>query len=98
MMKEKIGYVYILTNIKNTVLYTGVTSNLVKRVYEHRNKLVDGFTKKYRLYKLVYFEICDDIVNAIAREKQIKGYLRNKKIELIEKDSPDWKDLYESIV
>lgn len=97
-MAEKEGYVYILTNIHNKVLYTGVTSDLVKRVYEHKNKLVDGFTKKYNLHKLVYFEIFDDMMSAITREKQIKGWLRSKKIALIESKNPEWKDLYEELV
>ncbi|MBI2406004.1 MAG: GIY-YIG nuclease family protein [Candidatus Harrisonbacteria bacterium] len=84
-MKTKGGYVYIMTNKTNSVLYTGVTSNLEKRTYEHKNRLVDGFTtKKYNLNKLVYFEIFDSIQDAIAREKQIKGGSRRKKIALIE--------------
>jgi len=97
-MSEKKKFVYILTNIKNTVLYTGVTSNLVNRVYEHKNKEVPGFTEKYNLHKLIYYEIYEDMINAIIREKQIKGWLRSKKISLIEKDNPDWKDLYNSII
>jgi putative endonuclease len=97
-MAEKQGYVYILTNVHNKVLYTGVTSDLVKRVYEHKNKLVDGFTKKYNVHKLVHFEVSDDMMSAITREKQIKGWLRSKKIALIETKNPEWKDLYEGIV
>jgi len=97
-MREKQGYVYILTNVHNKVLYTGVTSDLVKRIYEHKNKMVDGFTKKYNVHKLVHFEVSDDMMTAIEREKQIKGWLRKKKIALIEKDNPEWKDLYESII
>ncbi len=97
-MIEKNGYVYILTNVHNKVLYTGVTSDLVKRVYEHRNKLVEGFTKKYNVHKLVYYEIFDDIMSAITREKQIKGWLRSKKITLIESKNQEWKDLYEELV
>ncbi|MHB8154619.1 MAG: GIY-YIG nuclease family protein [Candidatus Omnitrophota bacterium] len=97
-MRDKKGYVYILTNTNNTVLYTGVTSNLVKRVYEHKNKKVRGFTEKYNLYKLIYYEIFEDMINAIMREKQIKGWLRRKKILLIEKANPDWEDLYVSII
>jgi putative endonuclease len=97
MMKKK-GYVYILTNIGNRVLYTGVTSDLVKRIYEHRSKLVDGFTKKYNAHKLVHYEIFEDMENAIIREKQIKGWERDKKIVLIEKDNAKRKDLYESII
>ena len=95
---EKRGYVYILTNVHNKVLYTGVTSDLIKRVYEHKNKMIDGFTKKYNVYKLVHFEVSDDMMTAIEREKQIKGWLRKKKIALIEENNPEWKDLYEEIV
>ena len=97
-MQEKQGYVYILTNKQNKVLYTGVTSSLIKRIYEHKNKLVDGFTKKYNVSKLVYFEIFSDMINAITREKQIKGWLRAKKIALIESKNPEWKELYEGLV
>jgi len=95
---EKQGYVYILTNVHNKVLYTGVTSDLVKRVYEHKNKMVDGFTKKYNVHKLVHFEVSEDMMTAIEREKQIKGWLRKKKIALIEKNNPEWKDLYDGLV
>jgi len=97
-MQEKHGYVYILTNIGNQVLYTGVTSDLVKRVYEHRNKFVEGFTKKYNVFKLIYFEVFENITEAITREKQIKGWKRDKKIKLIEKINPQWKDLYKTII
>jgi len=96
-MDERKGYIYILTNTNNTVLYTGVTSNLIKRVYEHKNKMVQGFTKKYNLHKLVYYEVFEDMLNAIIREKQIKGWLRSKKISLIEKANPNWIDLYSTI-
>lgn len=96
-MIEKQGYVYILTNTNNTVLYTGVTSNLVKRIYEHKNKEVPGFTERYNLHKLIYYEIFEDMINAITREKQIKGWLRSKKISLIENTNPNWNDLYVSI-
>ncbi len=95
---EKQSYIYILTNKSNKVLYTGVTSNLIKRVYEHRNKLVEGFTNKYNVNKLVYFEIADDIAGAISREKQIKGWLREKKISLIESVNPYWKDMYKELI
>ncbi len=94
---DKQFYVYILTNWENTVLYTGVTNNLVRRVYEHREGLVDGFTKKYRVKKLVYFEEGIDASSAIAREKQIKGGSRKKKIALIESINPEWNDLWETI-
>jgi len=87
-----------LTNKNNTVLYVGVTSNLIKRVYEHKASLVEGFSNKYKTYKLVYYEICEDIINAISREKQIKGWLRIKKLELIGKFNPNWEDLYKTIL
>jgi len=86
-------YVYIMTNNSNSVLYTGVTNNLERRVYEHQNKLIEGFTNKYNVEKLVYYEITEDVTAAIAREKQIKGWLRKKKISLIESMNPLWKDL-----
>ena len=85
-------YVYIMTN-KSGTLYTGVTNNLERRVYEHKNKLVDGFTKKYNITKLVYFEATGGVNAAIEREKQIKGWLRKKKVDLIESINPGWKDL-----
>jgi putative endonuclease len=91
------GYVYILTNKGHSTLYTGVTSDLVKRVYEHRAELVDSFTKRYKLTKLIYYEIFDEIENAIAREKQLKGGSRAKKLQLINGMNPDWKDLYEEL-
>ena len=97
-MKEKMSYIYILFNKRNGTLYTGVTSDLVKRVYEHKNKLVDGFTKTYSVDKLGYYECFDNITQAIAREKQIKGGSRKKKIELIESLNPDWEDLYDKII
>lgn len=96
-MKEKQYCIYIMTNKRNTVLYTGVTNNLKRRVYEHREKMIDGFTKKYNVIKLVYYEQFDNIENAILREKQIKAGSRNKKIELIERMNPEWKDLYEEL-
>ena len=93
-MKTRDSYVYLMTNKCDTVIYTGVTSNLMKRVYEHREGLVDGFTKKYNIKKLVYYEIADDIESAIAREKQIKAGSRKKKIALIKSTNPALKDLY----
>jgi len=81
-----------MTNNSKT-LYTGVTNNLNRRVYEHKNKLIQGFTAKYNITKLVYFEICTDINQAIAREKQIKSWLRKKKVYLIESVNPEWNDL-----
>ena len=95
---KKQGYVYILFNKKNGTLYVGVTSNLIKRIYEHKNKLADGFTKKYDVDKLGYFEVYDDITIAIKREKQLKAGNRQRKIDLIEKYNKEWKDLYNEIV
>lgn len=86
-------YVYIMTNKRNTVLYTGVTNNLFERVFQHKNKLVEGFTKKYNINKLVYYEEFDNAYDAISREKQIKGGSRKKKIDLIESMNKEWKDL-----
>jgi putative endonuclease len=95
---DKSAYVYILASDRNGTLYTGVTSGLVKRVYDHKQKLVDGFTKKYRVNKLVYFETFDDIESAIVREKQIKHWPRQWRIKLIEKNNPEWIDLYDQII
>ena len=91
-------YVYILTNKTNRVLYTGVTNDLKRRIYEHRNKLADGFTKKYNVHKLVYFDYTTDVRSAISREKQIKGWTRAKKEALIDEFNPEWQDLYEAII
>ncbi len=91
-------YVYIATNPQNHVLYTGVTNNLVKRIWEHKQKLVSGFTQKYNINKLVYYEIFEDINEAIKREKQIKGGSREKKFKLIELANPLFKDLYSSLI
>ncbi len=95
MSTMKHYYVYIMTNLRNTVLYTGVTSNLGKRVYEHKNKLIEGFTKRYNVTKLVYFVETNDIEMAIEKEKQIKGWLKKKKIDLINSVNPKWVDLSE---
>ena len=92
-MKLHLYYVYILTTRNNTVLYTGVTNDLKRRVFEHKSGLNEGFTKKYHVHKLVYFEIFDYVELAIAREKQIKGYSREKKIKLIESVNSEWKEL-----
>ena len=86
-------YVYIITNYENTVLYTGVTNDIERRIYEHKNKLIKGFSNKYNLNKLVYFEQGGDAYAAIKREKQIKGGSRVKKIILIEGINPQWRDL-----
>ncbi len=89
-------FVYILSNWNDSVLYIGVTSNLPRRLYEHRNGLVDSFTKQYNVHKLVYYENTTDVYSAISREKQLKKWNRNKKNMLIEKMNPEWKDLSES--
>ena len=94
---KKQGYIYILFNRKNGTLYVGVTSNLIQRIYQHKNKLIEGFTKKYNIDKLGYYEIYNDIESAILREKQIKAGSRKKKIDLIEKINPNWEDLYNSL-
>ncbi|MGQ9701419.1 MAG: GIY-YIG nuclease family protein [bacterium] len=91
-------YVYILSNKKNGTLYTGVTNDLVRRVYEHKHNLIEGFTKKYHVHRLVYFENTENVEAAIHREKCIKKWKRAWKIELIEKSNPEWKDLYYELV
>ncbi len=91
------GYVYILTNKNNSVLYTGVTSNLVKRIWQHKNKVIKGFTYKYNVNKLVFYEVYESISEAISREKQIKAGSRKKKLTLIVKVNPEFKDLYPQI-
>ena len=91
-------YVYIMTNHKHTTFYIGVTNNLVRRVYEHRNKLIKGFTSHYNLTKLVYYEIWQGELEAIGREKELKKAYRWYKISLIKKQNPDFNDLYEQIV
>ena len=90
-------YVYIMTNKHNKVLYTGITNDLKRRVYEHKEKLVDGFTKKYNITKLVYYEVFEDPENAILREKQIKAGSRQKKIHLINSVNRKWLNLYEEL-
>jgi putative endonuclease len=89
--------IYIVTDQRNGTLYTGVTSNLAKRIYEHKNKTVEGFSSKYNCTILVYYELFEDLENAILREKQIKKWSRKKKLALIESLNPNWIDLYESI-
>jgi len=91
-------YVYILANYTNTVLYTGVTNDLVRRIYEHKNKLVPGFTSKYNVDKLVYYDSTNEVMSAIEREKQIKGWTRKKKIKLIDDFNSNWTDLYSEII
>ena len=92
-------YVYLLTNEKGNVIYTGVTNDLLRRVYEHKNHLDKGsFTAQYNIEKLVYYEITTDIESAISREKQIKGWNRKRKNKLVESKNPEWKDLYEDLL
>ena len=92
-------FVYILTNKNNTVLYVGVTNNLIKRVYEHKQQFVKGFTKKYQIEKLVYFEHCEcEPIEAIKREKQLKKLYRKEKENLINQFNPTWKDLYDDLI
>ena len=89
--------VYIVTNDRHTVLYTGVTSDLKARIYQHREKLLPGFTARYNVYKLGYYEVFDDPSIAITREKQLKAGSRRKKLDLIDAFNPDWRDLYHSL-
>ena len=95
--KEHNYYVYIMTNKINTVLYVGVTDNLIRRIYEHKNKVIKGFTEKYNINKLVYFETTKDVNSAIAREKVLKRWKRDWKVSLIEEKNKNWEDLYNSI-
>ena len=90
-------YIYIMTNKRNNVIYTGVTSDLKQRVFEHKEKLVDGFTKRYNISKLVYYDVYEDAEEAILREKKIKGGSRAKKLALIEGMNNQWKDFYDEI-
>jgi putative endonuclease len=94
---DKVYCVYIVTNQRHTVLYTGVSSNLKGRVYQHREKLVPGFTSRYNVDKLVYYEAGSDASGAITREKQIKAGSRQKKIDLINRFNPEWRDLYDEV-
>ncbi|HUU38068.1 MAG TPA: GIY-YIG nuclease family protein [Candidatus Desulfaltia sp.] len=89
--------VYIMTNKANRVLYTGITSNLKRRTYEHKEKMIEGFTKRYNINKLVYYEVYEDVSAAIAREKTIKGGSRQKKTDLITRMNPSWDDLYDKL-
>jgi putative endonuclease len=95
---EKVPCTYILASERNGTLYIGVTSDLVRRVYEHKHDQVDGFTKTYAVHNLVYFELHANMEEAITREKQIKKWNRDWKVELIERDNPYWRDLYDDIV
>ena len=96
-MEEKLSYVYIMTSGKNGTLYIGVTSNLADRVNKHKQSAFDGFTKKYNIKNLVYYEIFGDIEEEITKEKQLKKWKRDWKIKLIEKKNPSWKDLYDDL-
>ena len=97
-MKNKQYYIYILASEQYGTLYIGVTSNLIKRVSEHKNDLVEGFTRTHRVHNLVYYETSEDINSAIAREKQLKKWKRKWKIELIESQNPQWRDLYSDLI
>ena len=96
MSKERY-YVYILASKRNGTLYIGMTSDLTKRVYEHKNNLVDGFTKKYNVHNLVYYETTDDVDSALMRERQLKRWKREWKIRLIEEQNSEWRDLYNDL-
>jgi len=95
---SKSYYVYVITNINNTTSYIGITNNLIRRIYEHKKEIADGFTKRYRLKKLIYFEEYKNPKEAIAREKQLKNWHRQWKINLIKSTNPDFEDLYEKIL
>ena len=97
-MREIQYYIYIMTNYDNSVLYVGVTNDLVRRVYEHKHKLVEGFSSRYSVNKLVYYEVALSAESAIAREKQLKAGSRKKKIELIVKENAEYRDLYNEII
>jgi len=94
----KQGFIYILSNYTKTSLYVGVTNDLIRRVYEHKHKINKGHSAKYHIDRLVYYEVFEDIEDAIVREKQIKGGSRQKKIDLINSLNPDWKDLYDDLL
>jgi putative endonuclease len=98
MISLKQPAVYILASKRNGTLYTGVTSDLVKRVWQHKNNLADGFTQKYSVHMLVYYELADEMAAAITREKQIKGGSRARKLALVESINPGWRDLYDDIL
>ncbi|MDO8716021.1 MAG: GIY-YIG nuclease family protein [Dehalococcoidales bacterium] len=94
----KTYYIYILASKRNGTLYCGVTNDLIRRVYEHKNDMVDGFTKRYNVHSLVWYEECNSVESALEREKDIKRWNRCWKLELIEKTNPSWDDLYEKLV
>lgn len=97
MTLKEYFYVYMLSSLHNKVLYVGVTSDLQKRIWEHKEKIIKGFTSKYNIDRLVYFEVYDDAESAITREKNIKNWKRDWKIKRIENMNPDWEDLYETL-
>jgi putative endonuclease len=97
-MSDKRAAIYILASRRNGTLYVGVTADLIRRIYEHKHDLTDGFSKKYGVHLLVYFEMAEDMAAAIQREKRLKKWNRAWKIELIERDNPEWKDLYPQIL
>jgi len=97
MVNDRQYYVYILTNKSNKVLYIGVTNNLIRRMSEHKNKVINGFTKKYNLTKLIYYEATNSIKSAISREKQLKRWHREWKINLINQFNPEWKDMSKNL-
>ena len=97
-MRERQPCVYILASKRNGTLYIGVTSDLMGRVWEHKNDLVEGFTKKYGVHQLMYFEMLEDMASAKKKEKELKKWNRDWKIQLIEKDNPEWRDLYDSLI
>ena len=96
-MSDKLHCVYILASKHNTTIYTGVTSELKQQVYQHKAHFVDGFTKRYNVDKLVYYETTGDVLSAITREKQLKSWLRKRKNDLIESMNPEWRELYDEI-
>ncbi len=96
-MSDRDYYVYIMTNKRHTVLYTGITRDLRKRVWEHKEKMAEGFTTRYNIDKLVYYEICGDALGAITREKQLKAGSRKRKLDLIDGMNREWRDLYNEL-
>ncbi len=98
MMNPKTYYIYVLASRRNGTLYIGVTNDLVRRVYEHRNDIIEGFSKKYGVHKLVYSEECESVESVIQREKRLKVWHRKWKIRLIEEMNPEWEDLCDSII
>ncbi len=98
MTGRKTFYIYILSNKHNTVLYTGMTNDLIRMVYEHKNKLIEGFTKRYNITKLLYYELTESVESAILREKQVKDYRRDKKFEMVRQMNPEMRDLYSKLV